>query len=59
MTPEVKLFSALSKTQISDLTQAKSQMSTKYLLRQPLVRGVARSFRAAANRHAERSWRWY
>ena len=42
-----KLFSDLTKSEMSDLFQAKSEMLTRYLGSQTAVRGVARGFRAA------------
>ncbi len=47
MALENKLFSELTKTDMSDLFQAKSAMSGRYLSSQTAVRGAARAFRAA------------
>ncbi|MBI1762152.1 MAG: hypothetical protein HYR56_12035 [Acidobacteria bacterium] len=48
MSSATKLFSTLSATEMADLTQAKSAMSSKYLSRQTNVRGRAITFRAVA-----------
>jgi len=46
MSLENKLFSELSESEKSDLSQAKAEMSAKYLSRQVRVHGVARALRA-------------
>jgi hypothetical protein len=48
MSMENKLFSELSKSEMSDLSQAKAEMSAKYLSRQVKVSGVARALRATS-----------
>lgn len=47
MSLENKLFSELTKSETSDLSEAKSEMSARFLVGQPVVRGMARAFRAA------------
>ena len=49
-----KLFSALSKSEMSDLVQAKSAISARFLSGRTGIRGMARAFRAktgTANTH--------
>jgi hypothetical protein len=48
MSMDNKLFSELSETEMSDLSQAKAEMSARYLSRQVRVSGVARALRAAS-----------
>ena len=52
MATEVKLFSHLSKSELSDLAQAKESMSVKFLGRPPGAKGSAVAFRAAAAKAA-------
>ena len=52
MATEVKLFSHLSKSELSDLAQAKESMSVKFLGRPPGAKGSAIAFRAAAAKAA-------
>lgn len=46
MVVDTKIFSALSKTEASDLAQAKAALSARYLKGRVAVQGMARSFRA-------------